>query len=1138
MNPDTLATFLERLGRSRCLASTARTNLETWAATRASEGELRDFMRGPLPYFERHVASVDHPAFIELCDIMARQVDGGKACTALAEFAFDGHAQHGLGTDGINIDAARLFVFGNGLLAASAGAAHPDRVATKVRFMVSTVGYSLVRLSRPERAAAAMEAHLRPGPIDYTNRAELRALLESRLRAGLDVGGKTLFVTRICDAFLRLGRWNDALAVLEVYASPEALPYGERQRGLLHRLLRARLHGADGDVALLYVCLLTTALRAVGRYREAASVLESYLTPAPLPYDDRPALTELFRDRLYRGPQGNATDASLVDMYLASLANALTWTKNETEALAALEAHLRGSSPEPIVYDDREALHQLFGERFGLGGGTEEVTSFVSSLAVLVGRVHSPAAARTVLESYLTGRPILYRGGGALALLRRLFGTNLRGNNTIGYVVRLTAALEGGSPVDAAAFIDDYVCDFNWLDEAVGLHVSHHMDALMSCWLRLWPSRPGSHPEDPRLLDACNRMVAYLRRTFRLEGLTREDRERSIDALWRIRTQIPRVAAVHAHYLAPTSQLGHRWLVQGLIWDSELCQRMLLERFLQTEVRTAGGDGASLPTPPSWPLTRWPKPQPSGWPHHRPPRGGGLDPIRNCLNDWAVGPTDPSPHASPVREAQAPPPPWQCRAEEMLQRGVDENDLAKVLGPDTVLCRASVLIDGTLTSAAFRSDGCNLTPLVNTEMPGAGVRIAWATARHDLRVEVAYLNRPHRLLLSQMLHAYRRRLPSNTVAPDVLEDLVKECQRHPGLEELAGRLTALLGHLLKSPDGLRPDEEQRWMVLTAKECSETFAKLARTATKDLAAELDAATEEFLQDTEQAWGETNLSLLAEHLRPEDHLVVQVEGVLHAVPVPLLRAKGKRLFEHVRSDRHSLCLMLDMLQAEVENEMRGSADRLVSAAWFRESDEAWQGAYELFAGLEHLVGTHKEKVKWAAAAENPQGSVAVVRQMLSQGRALALVLYGHGSPRGEGGLTLAPSGGEPEWDGSGIDLSSAEFLLLVSCCLGRLRGGGYRDVEGFCVRLAINRARSVLAARWPVQCQLAADVANEVIFQYLKLRSPNQVGVGGPLTTARIRAEALHLARKALLSDWQKGQRGLLNTLAAFELWGLA
>jgi hypothetical protein len=110
---------------------------------------------------------------------------------------------------------------------------------------------------------------------------------------------------------------------------------------------------------------------------------------------------------------------------------------------------------------------------------------------------------------------------------------------------------------------------------------------------------------------------------------------------------------------------------------------------------------------------------------------------------------------------------------------------------------------------------------------------------------------------------------------------------------------------------------------------------------------------------------------------------------------------------------------------------------------------------------------------------------------------------------------------------------ELMLVIACSLGRHRQTGALDAESFCCDLTLNGMRSAVAARWPVHSEQAADVGNEIARQYLLLRRDLSLG-GADLTRARIRARALNLARRELLASGSD----CLNTLAAFELWGLA
>jgi hypothetical protein len=123
----------------------------------------------------------------------------------------------------------------------------------------------------------------------------------------------------------------------------------------------------------------------------------------------------------------------------------------------------------------------------------------------------------------------------------------------------------------------------------------------------------------------------------------------------------------------------------------------------------------------------------------------------------------------------------------------------------------------------------------------------------------------------------------------------------------------------------------------------------------------------------------------------------------------------------------------------------------------------------------------------------------------------------------------------WNGEGRRLTNIELLLLVSCSLGRVQETGERDVAGFCVQMALAHARSVLAARWPINARQAPEVANTILKHYLALREQHGGAHGGDLTAARLRGLAVAAAREEIVNN--HGDK-YLNTLAAFDLFGLA
>jgi len=158
------------------------------------------------------------------------------------------------------------------------------------------------------------------------------------------------------------------------------------------------------------------------------------------------------------------------------------------------------------------------------------------------------------------------------------------------------------------------------------------------------------------------------------------------------------------------------------------------------------------------------------------------------------------------------------------------------------------------------------------------------------------------------------------------------------------------------------------------------------------------------------------------------------------------------------------------------------------------------------------------------------IGAIRAALERyGSFTTAAICGHGDFE-RAGIALADDAGHPVlWQGDGCDLKSVEWLLLVSCSIGRTKGDGDLDVEGFCVQLAAHHARSVLACRWPVLAVEAAAFANEATHRYLALRE--QTG-GGP---AGLRALTLARVRRDLAVD--PGSPIGLNTAAAFELYGL-
>ncbi len=308
-----------------------------------------------------------------------------------------------------------------------------------------------------------------------------------------------------------------------------------------------------------------------------------------------------------------------------------------------------------------------------------------------------------------------------------------------------------------------------------------------------------------------------------------------------------------------------------------------------------------------------------------------------------------------------------------------------------------------------------------------------------------------------------------------------------------------------------------------------------------------------------------------------VLVQVDDVLHSVPIAFLRHAGSFLMQKTRSMHAVLSIpLLEWLQ-EVDQACFQSTleepDRVLSLFGIGPGDvDAETGMRILRQRHRRLVQTLPGSELYGAT-DDSQATYACLAQGLREQKAFRVVsVYGHGN-NATAGIEL----GDGIWDGSSLrkrdgdmwrqhvacGLEGIELLMQVSCSIGRVNQSGLQDVEGFCVELAVHRARSVIAGLWPLHSHQAAAFAAIVAEKYLRLRrqarsdaeawfdqelrnDPRHADpefrasvIGRLLSLAGLRSEALALARKQCLLERppSTGPHIGLNTIAAFELYGL-
>lgn len=318
----------------------------------------------------------------------------------------------------------------------------------------------------------------------------------------------------------------------------------------------------------------------------------------------------------------------------------------------------------------------------------------------------------------------------------------------------------------------------------------------------------------------------------------------------------------------------------------------------------------------------------------------------------------------------------------------------------------------------------------------------------------------------------------------------------------------------------------------------------------------------------------IATIATHLRPDDHLLLQVEGVLHAIPLAMLHAGGaavsreKFLCEQVSTLQviPSLLALADLRQAETAANFDSSRPQLLSLSSLDRDDPRETPVAQLFecqqAALRaELLGQTPIAIDWTIAGNDPPGSYRTLQTMLAERRAIPLAtLVGHGSSS-PGGMLLQASLPEAReryelWTGSELwtatsertatramteDLAAVQLLLQVSCSIGRIRQSGLQDFDGFCIRLFESGLRSTIAARWRIHGSQAVLLATEIARDYLTRRMRES---DAPTNHRRDRAESLAAVRLRWIHELRSSDaataaraRERSATLAAFELFGL-
>jgi hypothetical protein len=164
------------------------------------------------------------------------------------------------------------------------------------------------------------------------------------------------------------------------------------------------------------------------------------------------------------------------------------------------------------------------------------------------------------------------------------------------YILQISLSLsETGRERKAALLVDAYVRALSPLaGREEDPYLGPMLCAIFEMWLLDWAQDSSRHP-----LEHCRNLVPYLRESLALQGVWLEDRERFIREVGDLRRRIVQTGLYWA--ARETNPVRVEELQRTvLLWDLELAQRLIVERFLLNKIHAV--PVGAPPVTSAWPL--------------------------------------------------------------------------------------------------------------------------------------------------------------------------------------------------------------------------------------------------------------------------------------------------------------------------------------------------------------------------------------------------------------------------------------------------------------------------------------------------------------------------------------------------------
>ncbi|MEL7335810.1 MAG: hypothetical protein AAFN70_06330, partial [Planctomycetota bacterium] len=364
--------------------------------------------------------------------------------------------------------------------------------------------------------------------------------------------------------------------------------------------------------------------------------------------------------------------------------------------------------------------------------------------ASAMSRLGDHIQATVVCESYLKITPDDYQNPEALReRIDQSLRKTLEANNAATFVKTLADTLRFVSrPADAAAVMDCYSDGFEFLNQEESPLTINNVASLVLTRLRL------ENDDASRRRELIIRYTQWMTRQLAHQSVGSVNRGylmRSIRALRHHAIDFADRQAITADRSGDSAE-AELWRRQGLVWDTDLAQRILLESILEPKWVPKAGDGEALLEGSLWPMeTPDSPPEWKGWrPEH--PRFEASTNV--ALDSLTTSPVTAHHHAaasdpkgemgSLVQMSE------QRRAtfREALDTPMSEDAIAEYLGKNTLLVRCRLEEVTGLSCSAWKSNGRQLSLVAANDRsdgsPDDRRRIQNALDRHAWAIAVAY----------------------------------------------------------------------------------------------------------------------------------------------------------------------------------------------------------------------------------------------------------------------------------------------------------------------------------------------------------------------------------------------------------------